>query len=238
MNTHFDNIEYKPFYNDDESVQNSSSPSTPTPTNFIDESVYASAISYNSLSNDITTNTINTINTDNTDISISDAYLNASTETIRDSDIHTHIEPYNASPIISNVSGLNSVKYANYNTIDKDNTTNFYDRTIYQQPTTKEDKNRKYVDKNLNSYLDINDLEQRAQENVDICKDTLTKLYDRDTKLADLKDTTDVLSNNSSRFKSKSRSLKHRMIYNYILHILGILFFIILIILLIVKLTN
>lgn len=105
---------------------------------------------------------------------------------------------------------------------------------------TKKDNNKnKYVNgSTLDSYLSINELHRHTQENIDICRDNIKRIDQRDNRINDISSKTDTLVNSSVRFNKTSHNLKHIVIINYIAHIVGILFFVFIIVFLSIKLSH
>lgn len=102
----------------------------------------------------------------------------------------------------------------------------------------KDNHSNKFVNENtLNSYLSITDLQNEANDSIDICRNNINKINERSIKITGIEEKSDHLSSNASKFKYGSLKLKYRMYINLIFNLLGIFFFLILIIYLITKLS-
>lgn len=98
--------------------------------------------------------------------------------------------------------------------------------------------NNKFVnEQTLNSYLSISDLQEDVKENVDVCRDTLRKAYERSSKVIELEEKSEGLLEGSNKFNKTSRILKRKMYVKYLFNYLALLVMIIIIVFLIIKLT-
>lgn len=110
---------------------------------------------------------------------------------------------------------------------------------LYFLNRNKSNNSNKYVnEETLNSYLSITDLQNDANDNVNICRNNVKKVYERQFKIEDLEDTSNNLLDGSSRFNTTSKKLKRKMYIKYIANYILLVLFIILIVYLIVKLTS
>ena len=120
---------------------------------------------------------------------------------------------------------------------DKSKKVKLLNATIYNKKNT-ENKSNKFVDENtLNSYLDINDLKRETEDNVDILRSNISKVYYRSDQLKDLERKSDNLLEGASKFNAKSKFLKNKIFWSWVINFLAICFFIFLIVYLIIKLT-
>lgn len=112
--------------------------------------------------------------------------------------------------------------------------------TIYSQKNNENRENKYVDDSTLNSYMavtDIDNLKNQTNDNIDILKNNISKVYDRDTKLTELEEQTEALQNSADRFKNQTSRLKRRMLYIYGCSYLTAAMFISSIVYLILKLT-
>ena len=120
---------------------------------------------------------------------------------------------------------------------DKPKKVKLLNATIYNKKKT-ENKSNKFVDENtLNSYLDINDLKRETEDNVDILRSNISKVYHRSDQLKELEEKSDNLLDGASKFNAKSKFLKNKIFWSRVINFLAICFFIFLIVYLIIKLT-
>lgn len=119
----------------------------------------------------------------------------------------------------------------------KQQTRSLHNATIYNKPNS-ENHSNKFVDgSTLNSYLNINDLQQEAKDNVYILKSNISKLDERSRNIQEIESKTDMLLDGAIKFKQKSNYLKNKMFWARIANILLIAFFIFLIVFLSIKLS-
>lgn len=91
----------------------------------------------------------------------------------------------------------------------------------------------------MTHYNKISDTQQQVDTVVDIMKNNIEKILDRDEKLTDLENRTDELRYKASRFEKVSTKLKHKMCCKNIRFIIilasGFLILILIILLIIFK---
>jgi len=88
-------------------------------------------------------------------------------------------------------------------------------------------------------YNKLNDTTQQVDYVIDIMKDNMEKVLQRDEKLTDIEDKTDELQDSSSRFEKISKKLKYKLLCKNMrtfLILLGI--FLILLVITILIITN
>ena len=112
--------------------------------------------------------------------------------------------------------------------------------TICRQKNNENHENKYVDDSTLNSYMSENDLDKlkyQTKDNVDILRNNISKVYERDTKLTELEEQTETLLDSADRFKNHTSKLKRRMLYIYGCSYLTAAVFISGIVYLILKLT-
>jgi len=109
--------------------------------------------------------------------------------------------------------------------------------TFFVKQKRGNNQNKFVNEQTLNSYLSISDLQDDVKENVDICRSTLRKAYQRDFKIKSLEEKSEGLLDGSDKFRKTSRNLKRKMYIKYLFNYLAILLVIIIIVFLIIKLT-
>ena len=136
-----------------------------------------------------------------------------------------------------------------FNKFDEDdNIASFIDNTTENEVPNLDSKffikqkrgnnNNKFVnEQTLNSYLSISDLQEDVKENVDICRNTLRKAYERGSKVKEIEEKSEGLLEGSNKFKKSSRQLKRKMYIKYLFNYLALVVMIIIIVFLIIKLT-
>ena len=111
------------------------------------------------------------------------------------------------------------------------------DSKLFVKQTCGNNKNKFVNEKTMNSYISISDLQDDVKENLDICRSTLRKAYNRDLKIKSLEEKSEGLLDGSHKFRKTSRNLKRKMYIKYLFNYLAILLVIIIIVFLIIKLT-
>tara|TARA_B110000285_G_C14950454_1_gene526511 strand:+ start:144 stop:785 length:642 start_codon:yes stop_codon:yes gene_type:complete len=103
----------------------------------------------------------------------------------------------------------------------------------------KPNNNNKYVDEStLNSYQSIAALKDNVTENVDVCRQNIYKVKERNFKLENLEEKSELLIENSEFFRKQTVNLNWKIwLSTYLFHVIGILFFIGTITFLIIKLS-
>lgn len=109
--------------------------------------------------------------------------------------------------------------------------------TFFVKQKRGNNQNKFVNEQTLNSYLSISDLQEDVKENVDICRSTLRKAYERDFKIKSLEEKSEGLLDGSDKFRKTSRNLKRKMYIKYLFNYFAILLVIIIIVFLIIKLT-
>lgn len=123
------------------------------------------------------------------------------------------------------------------NDLTKRNTNNLLNATIYNKKNLENRSNKFVNDDTMNSYLSITDLQEDARDNVNILKSNISKIYEREDRINELSEKTDLLVEGATKFNRKSNLLKNKMFWAYVVNTLLIIFFIVLIVFLIIKLT-
>ena len=124
----------------------------------------------------------------------------------------------------------------NFTSNKKKPTVKFINKTVYKKNSYGNSRN-KFVDGDtLNSYSSINEIKSLADENVDILRSNLAKVFERDDNLQELEEKSSLLSDSANQFRKTGRVLKNRMFWKYLANIFALLVLMIFIIYLIIKL--